>query len=907
MRYRCILVLAAAFTTAACGGFRVAGDELPAKDHPSPEPFEDVKPFDLSNRIPADGRDAKEPSDAIEKTRATTEPSTELNRKVTEEIGRVNDLGDPERIVFEGVSLFPESGLRLALGCDLKYQASARPSNETVDLLEMLEKRLTDGYLLAGCPDAKVRASRDGKRKAIVVHVDEGSRYRKGEIRVTGSKNIDDQSVREFLTRPQPSRPWVFLVGEKPLEEIGDVQRDYRARADVKTEIVKNDDATAAVWKLGDPFDFRDPKNSPLETAVRCALAELGWADSQFQMQLLRENKRGTVDLEISIVGERPRVVLGDIEVTGLKRDSRKAFLDFLEIAPGDPIDGPALRRMKDRLTDSCRYWTHGITVALPAGNSAISSAPAKATLRFALEEYTDAPPLGQPLSPTDEVMRKCGSWINSLARGFGGRDLVCTTAAVDLGGLAQHAQIALSADGMLVVDAQVKSKGTLRFDHSIILGGQNAEIYDWQFGDKCCGSPLIQPTFEIRIATTHDNNGKQQGSMRFGYSAKGGDDVQASAKMLCDIRVEPVALVRFAHLPSTKVSIRDGVLTFSGEPFEIQIDETTGAVRNFKSASFLSAGISAVDIKAEKGAVARMVNEVRKRGSEFHNGYDGANPLGSILIFTLKQIERQPGTQQSPTLVRVLKRAATAIDCDGCRQLFAKWSADARREKSADRFWIPASDKTSISDSTTFVKFYIPFLADRAFPRGSWPWTFCREYSFLAFANNVADETPEQFQQKCAVELNRMFGRKDFGPLGGLVMTKLLQAYLGNDNKSVAATAALSLEDPTDEAFLKDIHLLTNGDEGLAVACRAIAEKCGDLSREDQEVIGQFLPQIPRDAFAKLIARRDEKPDELPTDAIRAVMLEGWHCGWKDAVEAELRSMPTEASSAAKISGAEK
>jgi len=55
------------------------------------------------------------------------------------------------------------------------------------------------------------------------------------------------------------------------------------------------------------------------------------------------------------------------------------------------------------------------------------------------------------------------------------------------------------------------------------------------------------------------------------------------------------------------------------------------------------------------------------------------------------------------------------------------------------------------------------------------------------------------------------------------------------------------------------------------------------------------------------LFVRRRTKPDELPADAIRAVMLEGWHGGWKDAVEAELRSMSTEAASAAKVSAAEK
>jgi hypothetical protein len=99
---------------------------------------------------------------------------------------------------------------------------------------------------------------------------------------------------------------------------------------------------------------------------------------------------------------------------------------------------------------------------------------------------------------------------------------------------------------------------------------------------------------------------------------------------------------------------------------------------------------------------------------------------------------------------------------------------------------------------------------------------------------------------------------------------------------------------DLSDEAFLKDVHLLTRGDHGLAVACRAIAEQCGGLSEEDTEELQIYMPAEAHDALKRLVARRKSNPNELPGDAIEAVLLEYWHDGLKDIVESELRAMST-------------
>jgi hypothetical protein len=409
MKTRRILFVAAMLAASILPAPSTTAGDLPSKDHPSPEPFSDLQPFELP----------KQPAKPIAKTKAALPPhnasadsdETKRNHARLEKILRVNDLGDPERLLFEGNSKFPERQLRWALACDLKYQAAARPSNDIGDFISTLQNRLIEGYEFSGCPHAVAHARRDEKNNIIVVHIDEGVRYRKGAIRVRRSKAVSESALNEWLTKPQPLHGWQYVFTEEQADGTQKTPPHRNTAWSDRATVLDDDGEPTIYWKLGEAIDFREPdklktKGPNLTEGIRCALADLGHGNSRFDLDLERDDKNGIIIPSITILEAAPRVVVGQIEATGLKRDSKTDLFEYLKVRPGDPINRETLRELDRQLSESCRYWTYTIEIELPPSSRYKTKiADSKATLRLLLEECAAAPKLNEPLPAESEVV----------------------------------------------------------------------------------------------------------------------------------------------------------------------------------------------------------------------------------------------------------------------------------------------------------------------------------------------------------------------------------------------------------------------------------------------------------------------------------------------------------------------
>ena len=70
---------------------------------------------------------------------------------------------------------------------------------------------------------------------------------------------------------------------------------------------------------------------------VADALADLGYFFAKFNLDVEADAKTKTARLAIDILDEGPRAVLGDIEVTGNKVNSRDDIVKYLGLQPGEP------------------------------------------------------------------------------------------------------------------------------------------------------------------------------------------------------------------------------------------------------------------------------------------------------------------------------------------------------------------------------------------------------------------------------------------------------------------------------------------------------------------------------------------------------------------------------------------
>jgi hypothetical protein len=189
---------------------------------------------------------------------------------------------------------------------------------------------------------------------------------------------------------------------------------------------------------------------------------------------------------------------------------------------------------------------------------------------------------------------------------------------------------------------------------------------------------------------------------------------------------------------------------------------------------------------------------------------------------------------------------------------------------------------------------FEVPAMADLMFTRGTWPWTISREACFWKLREPLYGKQPEQATALAANEFRRM-ATGQIGPLGALSLAESMKELESADAQQTAAIGNWGMSMLTQEAFAKDVSLVSEGDSGIALICRAATEQLGKLSDEEQEAIIGLLPDELQEPAARIAKRRKEHPNEPAGTTIQATLVESWNNGLHDVVQAELREAVTE------------
>jgi hypothetical protein len=264
-----------------------------------------------------------------------------------------------------------------------------------------------------------------------------------------------------------------------------------------------------------------------------------------------------------------------------------------------------------------------------------------------------------------------------------------------------------------------------------------------------------------------------------------------------------------------------------------------------------------------------------------------------------LGQIERQPAIQSSEQSASLCRGVQGILQSAEFQTLLVNWSIYAERQAGVDKgSAFRLSPNCTLGKLDSFV-YYAPAVADTMFPRGSMPWTLLRETCFWRFSNGTAGESPEVFRKMAGRELHRLQGTDHSGPVSHLLLAKALRKVFPDSPQFAAQIAGQGFTELSDEDFLKDAKLLTHGDHGIAVACRAVVGHLSKQSATDQQQILELLPENWRAPLAQIMLRLNEPTNEPVDEAIAHVLLETWHNGLRESVAAELRSMSTEVAQA--------
>ena len=119
----------------------------------------------------------------------------------------VGQFSDPNKIHFSGTELVTKDELCKALMLSQDYLLAAHPQGEMDAYLTKLKDCLERGYLYNGFPGAKISVSWSKAKGAVVAKIEEGARYRAGDIKIIGAKTVKEEAIREFFTKSEKKTP----------------------------------------------------------------------------------------------------------------------------------------------------------------------------------------------------------------------------------------------------------------------------------------------------------------------------------------------------------------------------------------------------------------------------------------------------------------------------------------------------------------------------------------------------------------------------------------------------------------------------------------------------------------------------------------------------------------------------
>lgn len=797
----------------------------------------------------------------------------------------VGNLGDTRTLQFEGLQLFTAAQLRGKLECDLHYQSAARPSADLEHFLRTLEERLLAGYRHCGCPEAKVRATCDEQSGVVRVQIAEGQQYRKGQVEVAAPQQVDRAAIVRCLTTMPQAHEWR-------------IERDC-------SDLAKPTDGTI-VWKPGDPVNYDDLSAADTKAAVRRSLAEKGFARAKFNVELGPHDNAGNVNLRVQVENSPEPDRIRGIEVVGLKRNTRQELLQFLHVAEGEPLNAALLERVYNQLRDCCRFWTYKVSAVLPPeqpNQDSISSLGP--VLKIELDEYGEVPPLGKPLPDVDEVLRKAGLLLAGTTKN---QDFVIEASRLeDATGGVKTVRAVVGADGRASVEVLSAAKGAWNIDHALLVSPGALEVYDWKAQQKYVSPLPASMIFKLNIKPTRAENGEYQGSAIVGGGAKSldGDDTQGPWQ----IQIEPVAVLHLAHRKEgkrPKISIRSGELTYSDGFLNLRLDAQTGRLKELRCTAGNWIKRDFLVGRLEQGAFDKTAAMLRTKGQAYRNWYDEAHKIGSSWDFTLAQIEKQPIIAASPELTMYCHLARQLRSSQTLALLYNRWveltgidptdvgtaKVDRCRQFSIPQTFSSKDDEIAATIDNSLVG--VPAMADLMFSRGSWPWTVSREVCFWKLREQLYGKQSDQAAALAANEFRRMAAGQA-GPLGALTLAQSMKQLASANAQQTSAVGSWGMSLLSQEAFAKDVSLVTEGDSGIALVCRAATEQLGKLSEEEQEAIIGLLPDELQETAARIAKRRKAHPNEPAGATIQAALIESWNSGLRDVVQAELRDVATE------------
>ena len=464
------------------------------------------------------------------------------SRSLSEPPTAVPSQNPIDQLLIRGAEQVAPDAIRAALGRDHQTMKASLPGASLADLIELLPQRVQAGYINGGFLDAEVTAEWDAEQARLQLLVDEGSQRKWRELRIEGVDPETEAALRSALT----------------------------------TEAPETDDSssTSPGWTAGRPANGHEAYANRIRTSCEQALADLGWEEPQLTVRVDPiENDQADLIIEVQDPGRR--VPYSRIHVRGNKRQPTEAILDILAVTPGQILTAAQRQAAADRLLETGRF----LSVRVETEARLFPDEPK--SLLVLLDEWEDAPLLGDELDELQKIALKRVEWANHFQEGEHDLEVRFQPSVPDLVSTPVDVRAIYSPKNGLAIT--VSGEDPLRGGKEticLLVGAERATIALLESGVAYRfpveAFPRLIPTLNLSaVRDAETNEPRCNLKMAIGFKTRTKSSHLPAIEL--NLKVDPVySLLNLAKGGDDAV-FEDGILTVQSKNFRTRIDAGTG------------------------------------------------------------------------------------------------------------------------------------------------------------------------------------------------------------------------------------------------------------------------------------------------------------------------------------------
>lgn len=771
----------------------------------------------------------------------------------------VGEFGDLDVVQFVGNDSFSSKQIRTALGLNLDVLLAGHPAAPFGELIQALDQKVTDGYLHQGFAEVDVTVRFDEQRSVVVVGIIEGKRYLAGKVEVTGTSTIPIDRLTARVTTPQPDTS----VPSVP-DAAGILPRTQKP-----------------IWSVGKPASFASGHWQSQREAFQKALQSLGYFDATFNVAA-RPDADGSATLVISIRDEGPRATLGEFEIVGNQKNTVEDVIRFLDVPLGTILDADLKARLEHKLSESARFVRHDLEIITPPfGN-------ASAILRVKLLEYADAPPLFEPLTPSETAMVQLARRLNTFQSTDDDLEFQFVWPINAQADLEQEAPPGAIIAHLDLVISHKKNSCLLR---ARAVSHPDRELFDvWLHLDPSRAA-LASPHHKLRFETEHvqqcvvgtvkwtahppDAEGRMSNFL-FGVGAKGNSQ-RKLAPFILQTSAAPVAALREAHFHAENMKLENGVLSIENPKHHLAIVSETGQLLRFEVEQGPQSRLA---IKSNPGLYEKILVEYEAQTVDSRIIHSGDTPISNLLSF-LATCAPEPDSDAGAGSSASIARLTQSLLKRGAFRAFDDLLLDFLNHED-DRFTLPADPEPHFKNmhGPGWIVMVLP-AARMVLPRPSWAWTICREFVFARARQS----------ERSVQAIQGLLADPDTGPIANLASSTLLGTLHPQLRIEFARRGLDRLQSTR---FSRDCEPFLRGDSAFGRLILAAAQTLQEIDDVEIEALVSHLPMSESDQ-ASLVAALRQFPlhsTDSPIVVLRAALDEAWEPLIKPRVQAMLEML---------------